>query len=349
MLELLVAVTLSTIVVAGLYGVFTIQSRQLMFQDTQMSMHQNLRFAADILSRTIRQAGYGTGGATRGLLGYDYGANSTSSAYTLPAVIASDGGTGAPDAITLVYAEPSIEMNTMVTTVEPCSTSNLTFDMSARNYGSLIDNYSASEMIMCWDYAPSGGIKSYLWKITTAGNSSTGKIGVASNSGNYSDFDASCSTTDNLPPIMSCSRATVVTYYIDSNGTDGIGPGSSKHPVLMMDLNYTYLTSGAAADDVPLVDDIEDMQFEYCAKNTDCSTESNWLDSLALDSNSKYQGQSLWMVRVSLLARTPREDVRDEHSETRPGLANRSAASTSDGYHRQILNTQVAIRNLRLL
>ena len=168
MLELLVAVSLSTIVVSGLYGVFTIQSRQLMFQDSQMSMHQNLRFAADILSRTIRQAGYGTGGATQGLLGYDYGAASTSSAYALPAVISSDGGTGAPDAITLVYAEPSIEMNTMVTTVEPCTTSSLTFDMSARNYSSLIGNYSASEMVMCWDYAPSGGIKSYLWKITTA-------------------------------------------------------------------------------------------------------------------------------------------------------------------------------------
>jgi hypothetical protein len=320
-----------------------------MFQDHQMSMHQNLRFAADILTRTIRQAGYGTGGATQGLLGYDYAASSTSSAYTLPAVISSDGGTGAADAITLVYAEPSIEMNTMVTTVEACTTTSLTFDMSARNYSSLISNYSASEMLMCWDYAPMGGIKSYLWSITTAGSSGTGKIGVASNSGNYSDFDSSCGTTENLPPIMSCSRATIVTYYIDANGTDGIGPGSSKHPVLMMDLNYTYLTSGAAADDVPLVDDIEDMQFEYCAKDTDCSTESNWLDALALNSSSKYQGQSVWMVRVSLMARTSREDVRDEHSETRPGLSNRSAASSSDGYHRQILNTQVAIRNLRLL
>ncbi len=343
------AVTLSTIVVSGLYGVFTIQSRQLMFQDTQMSMHQNLRFAADILTRTIRQAGYGTGGATKGLLGYDYGASSTSSAYSLPAVISSDGGTGASDAITLLYAESSVEMNTMVTTVEPCTTTSLTFDMSARNYSALIDNYAVNELIMCWDYAPSGGIKSYLWKITTAGSSGTGKIGVAGNSGNYSDFDASCGTTENLPPIMSCSRATIVTYYIDSNGTDGIGPGSAKHPVLMMDLNNTYLTSGAAADDVPLVDDIEDMQFEYCAKNTDCSTESNWLDALALNSSSKYQGQSVWMVRVSLMARTPREDVRDVHKETRPGLSNRSAASSSDGYHRQLLNTQVAIRNLRLL
>jgi len=349
MLELLVAVALSTIVVAGLYGVFTIQSRQLMFQDTQMSMHQNLRFAADILTRTLRQTGYGTGGSTRGIMGYDYTSGSTSDAYTLPSLIASDGGTSGADAITVIYAEPTIEMNTSVITLEPCSTTSLTFDMSSRNYSSLIENYSSDELLMCWDYLPSGQMKSYIWTMSGDGDSGTGTIAVESNSGSYADFDASCGITENLPPIMSCSRATVVTYYIDNDASDGIGPGSSDHPVLMMDLNYTYLSDGAADDDVPLVDDIEDLQFEYCPENVDCDESSSWQDGLELDGNSNYQGESAWMVRVSILARTPREDIRDEHSETRPGLGNRSGASSADGYHRQILNTQVAIRNLRLM
>jgi len=350
MLELLVAVSLSTIVVAGLYGVFTIQSRQLMFQDTQMSMHQNLRFAADILTRTIRLAGYGTGGATTGLMGYDYSSSSTSDAFKLPAVIATDGGNTDSDAITIVYAEPSVEMNTLVTTIEACSATNLTFDMDARNYSSLIENYSAGELLMCWDYAPSGGIKSYLWEIASDGDSGTGTIEILSNSGSYADFDASCDLTENLPPIMSCSRATVVTYYIDADASDGIGPGSAEHPALMMDLNYTYLLNGPTADDVPLVDDIEDMQFEYCLADQDCSENGSWTDTLDLDSSSEYEGESLWMVRVSLLARTPREDLRTEaYREKRPSLGNRNGASSSDGYHRQLLSTQVTIRNLRLL
>jgi prepilin-type N-terminal cleavage/methylation domain-containing protein len=349
MLELLVAVSLSTIVVSGLYGVFTIQSRQLMFQDTQMSMHQNLRFASDILTRTIRLAGYGTGGASRGLMGYDHNSSSTSDAFQLPAIIASDGGVSNSDAITILYAEPSVEMNTEVMTIEPCGATTLTFDMDARNYSSLIENYSAGELLMCWDYAPTGKMKSYLWEIASDGDSSTGTIAILSNSGNYADFDASCELTENLPPIMSCSRGTVVTYYIDADASDGIGPGSEDHPALMMDLNYTYLVSGPTADDVPLVDDIEDMQFEYCLADQDCSENTSWTDTLDLDNSAEYEGESLWMVRLSLLARTPREDLRQEHSETRPSMGNRSGASDSDGYHRQLLSTQVTIRNLRLL
>ena len=101
---------------------------------------------------------------------------------------------------------------------------------------------------------------------------------------------------------------------------------------------------------MPLVDDIEDMQFEYCLADQDCSETSSWTDTLDLDSSSEYEGESLWMVRLSLLARTPREDLRTEHhKETRPSLANRGGSSSSDGYHRQLLSTQVTIRNLRLL
>ena len=350
MLELLVAVSLSVVVVAGLYGVFQIQSRQLMYQDTQMYMHQNLRFAADILSRSTRMAGYGTGGATRGPMGYDYSADSSDDDYSLPALVAYDGGTSGTDAITVVYADPSLEMTSAVATIEACSATSITFDMSMRNYSSLIENYSSGELLMCWDYDSVGRVRSYVWEITADGDSATGAIDITSNSGTYSDFDSSCGTTENLPPIMNCSRGVVVSFYIDNDESDNVGPGSDEHPVLMMDLNFTYPSQGAVDDDVPLVDDIEDMQIEYCPADDDCSEESNWEDGLSLDGNGNYEGETAWMVRFSLVARTPREDVRTDHfSEKRPGVANHSASSTADGYHRQLLNTQVTIRNLRLL
>ena len=135
-------------------------------------------------------------------------------------------------------------MNTSVTVTESCSATDLTFNMAHKNYSSLITNYGADELMMCWDYKVTGSTESFLWKISTAGSSGTGTVGITSNSGVYSDFDSLCGTNENLPPIMWCSRANVVSFYVDDDASDGVGPGTSDHPVLMMDLNYTYPSSG---------------------------------------------------------------------------------------------------------
>ena len=354
LIELMMAVLISTVITSALFGLFKIQSRQLMHQDQQMSMHQNLRFAADILSRSARMAGYGTGGEVTGPMGYDYSADTTSDDYALPAIIAWDGGSAASDGITMVYADPSLEMNTSVAVTESCSASSLTFNMSHKNYSSLITNYAADELMMCWDYKVTGKVDSFLWNISTAGNASDGTVGITSNSGVYSDFDSACGTSENLPPILWCSRANVVSFYIDDDDTDGVGPGSADHPVLMMDLNYTYPSSGQSVDDVPLVDEIEDLQVEYCLKDSDCTADASWVDSLGLDDNGAYEGNSVWMVRFTLIARTQRTDLKSfeqskGHSKARPSIANRNAASSTDNYHRTITSTEVTVRNLRLL
>ena len=62
LLEMMVAIAIAAFVVAGLYGLFTVQSRQFLYQDLQMEMHQNLRFGTDVLSRSLRLAGYNTNG-----------------------------------------------------------------------------------------------------------------------------------------------------------------------------------------------------------------------------------------------------------------------------------------------
>ncbi len=340
MIEMITAVAVSLIVVGGLYSLFNLQSKQFMYQDAQMNMHQNLRFAADIISRTVRLSGYGTGGATRGVLGWD--GSSTTEDNVLPAVVSWDGGTTGTDAITLLYADPTLEMNSSILTVETCSTSTIDFDMTMLNYANLIDNYSSGELLMCWDYASIAGTRSWMWEIDGGGASASGQIGVTPNT--TADYLSDCGTTENLPPVMSCSRANVVTFYIDADSTDGAGPGSSAHPVLMMDLDFDYPGTGGSEDDIPLVDDIEDLQLAYCRADSDCSDDSAWVDDI-----TAAEGQEVWMVRINLIARTPRLDPRDIHEETRPGLENRSPTATEDGYYRQILTTSVTVRNLRTL
>jgi len=341
MIEMITAVAVSVIVVGGLYSLFNLQSKQFLYQDAQMNMHQNLRFAADIITRTARLAGNGTMGSATGVLGYD--GTSASSADTMPAVISHDGGTTDTDAITLIYADPTLEMNSSVLTVESCTTSTITFDMDMLNYSNLIGNFASGELLMCWDHAAIAGTRSWIWEIEGGGSSSTGQISVVDNS-SYNDFTNDCGTTENLPPVVTCSRGNVVTFYIDNDGTDGNGPGSVDHPVLMMDLDFDYLdTAGSGAgDDIPLVDDIEDLQIAYCPADSDCLDDSAWVDDLSLD-----EGMEVWMARITLIARTPRLDPRDQHQETRPGLENRAATSTEDGYYREMLTTSVSIRNLR--
>ena len=341
MVEMIIAVGISTIVVSGLYGLFTVQSRQFVYQDLRMSMHQNLRFGMDIVTRTVRMAGYGTGNATTGLWGYD--GSSFDDDDSLPPIVTYNGWDGTHDAITVVYGDPSLEIATSVLDTHLCEGTTLNFPMGTRNYSSLITNYNSGEILMCWDVANIMGIESYVWEINSAGNASTGTIGVVTNGG-YQDFRNVCATGDNLPPALSCSKAHIVTFYIDDSD-DSIGPGTPEHPVLMMDLDMDF----PAADDVPLVDDIEDMQLAYCVDDSGTTTTGcTWVNNADL---TNAQAASVWMVRVTMVARTPRPDPRDLHTESRPGTIedyNASGTYDEDNYYRQALTTVVTARNLRM-
>ena len=342
MLEVLIAIAISTIIVAALFGLFTVQSRQFLYQDMSMAMHQNLRFASDIIGRTGRMAGYGTGGATYGVLGYNGAISSDSS---LPAVISGDDWTGGAthDAVTFVYADPALEMMTAPLTIESATTTSITFPMGRKSYKTLIDNYEVGDLLLCWDYANASGTISYIWDIDSAGDSSTGQVGVSSNSGSYSDYDGVMSSSENLPPVLHCSLGHVVTLYIDDTD-DGVGPGSPDHPVLMMDLDFDFLDGTPDADDIPLVDDIENMQFRFCIDEADCTDDSSgWSDSVTVA-----QGQNVWMLRYYLTARSSKDDVRDIYTNTPIALASETVSSSADSYWRQYLTSSVTMRNLRL-
>ena len=343
MVEMMVAIVLSVIVVAGLYALFIGQSRAFLFQDMQQSMNQNARFAADVLSRNGRMAGYGTGGETAGAMGWD--GSSFSSADTMPAVISWDAWDTSreTDAVTFVYADPSVEMMTTISTLEDCSATEIAFDMNRYPYSTTIEQYSSGELLICWDYAPVVGTDSWLWVTDADGDKTGGTIGVADNSG-YADYASACD--GNLPPIMHCSRANVVTFYID-NTDDGIGPGSPEHPVLMMDLDFDFADGppGSDGDDIPLVDDVEDLQIEYCVEGDDCTDDSVWIDDMTLA-----QGKSAWMMRYTVVTRSRKEDTSGLHSMVPPSLANADCSGdTEDHYSRHALTTSVTFANLRVM
>ncbi|MDP2306850.1 MAG: PilW family protein [Pseudomonadota bacterium] len=338
LIELMFALVIGLFVVAALYNLFTAQVRQFVYQDLQMEMHQNTRLATDMMSRTARLAGYGTNGTTAGAFGYE-GVDSSS----LPAIISSNGtGPNGSDAITLVSMDPSLVVNTSSTFPPSCASTTLTVDTAALHNAARLAQYHEGELLMCYDYAAIGGFRSFLWPMTADANVTSGELSIGSGSA-YADYDISCPVADNLPLVMTCSRAEVVTFYIDNDDSDGIGAGSADHPVLMMDLDF----ESPDADDVPLVDNVEDIQFAYCLASgsglTDCSDPAAWVDEIDPDAAS-----DVYMIRISLVVRSSREDLRHLHVGQRPELEGNPASATTDHYFRQVLSTEVAVRNMRI-
>lgn len=344
LLEMMVAIAVAAFVTAALYATFSVQSRQFVTQDLQMEMNQNLRFATDMVTRSIRMAGYGSGGYVTGVLGPTNPGNSSEST-TLPVIIPWDAnGPNGTDAITIVYADPSLMMDTQNTVVESCSTTSITFRPGMLDNAEKLAQLSTGDLLICFDYADMRGMEAYLWEITGAPDLASGSVPVGDNTG-FADYDSVCSSAENLTPVMTCSKANVYTFYVDDQ-SDGVGPGSTDHPTLMLDMDMDW----PADDDVPLVDDIEDFQLEYCLEDAstgtvDCSVATNWVHGGAITATT--QAHLIWMVRMSIVARSSRQDPQDLYPGSRRALANRSAATSGDNYLRQYLSTEVAVRNLR--
>lgn len=60
LIEIMVSMVISSLVVAGIYGVYTIQQRSYTTQEKVTEIQQRLRSAVDFISRDIRMAGYST-------------------------------------------------------------------------------------------------------------------------------------------------------------------------------------------------------------------------------------------------------------------------------------------------
>lgn len=333
LIELLIALALAAFTIAGLYQLFTTQSRQLLMQDQQMELHQSMRFAADMVSRSVRIAGYGSPAEVRGVFGYP------SDAETLPAIVSYDAdGANGTDAISVFYADPGLTVDTRSDENEPCSGTELYFRPGMLDHSARLAEIEADQLFTCFDYADISGMNAWLWSVTADADYTNGVVYVSDGT-SYADYANEC--TDNLSPVMTCSKAHVMTFYVDDQD-DGIGAGSSSSPTLMLDLDQDWPED----DDVPLVNNVEDFQVEYCMDDgtgtIDCSDSGNWADSFTYSDI-----ENLWMVRLSFIVRSDRQEFSDRYKNVRPALGNRSAASSSDGYYRQVLTTEVTVRNIR--
>jgi type IV pilus assembly protein PilW len=104
-LELLVAIALGMVILAGLFRTFKVQQDSYVIQDQVSAMQQNLRVAMYMITRDLQMAGYYTN-YDRSQRPLDLNGNGAIDAGETgrPLVFATDGGSG-PDVITVVKAD----------------------------------------------------------------------------------------------------------------------------------------------------------------------------------------------------------------------------------------------------
>lgn len=340
LIELMVALAIGAFIVAALYQLFRAQMAQFVYQDLQMEMHQNARLAADILTRSGRMAGLGSSsGTTVGALG-----NGGNAQEPLSSVIFRDNiGNNGSDVVTFVSLDPSLLINTAAATPPPCGATTLNFSTTALHNAARIAQYRNDELMMCYDPASIGGYLSYLWRLNGDGDPTTGSVDIEDAS-IYADFQTVCNPLGNLPLVMMCSRAEVATFYIDAVD-DGVGPGTPQHPVLMMDLDF----EAPDDDDVPVVDNVEDMQLAFCLQKNSalglgkCNSDADWVQDI-----NASDVRDIYMVRFSLVVRSGREDLVRTRTGSRPALEDNPGSVDTDFYFRQVVSTEVTVRNLRM-
>lgn len=338
LLELIVAMAASVAVASSVYAVMITQGRTYDMQEGMTKLQQSMRLAMDFMTRNISLAGYGTRGFA--LTSISLGVTGS-----LPAVRVYEGGSGATDAIQVVYADPSKLAMTAWATNQACSSTSLKFQNASE-----VLYFQDYDYLLCFDIADMNSVKSFLLKKTALDNS-TGVVTVSAPTDNpaFSGTTGDCPSTGNYPPDMQCGAANILTFYIDANSSDGIGPGSATHPVLMMSSNIASMNSVAKvtplAADVALADNIEDLQIQVCSTSISKTCDSTgWTNSSSTDITPT-GAIAVKQVRISMWARA-----------NSPVVAGSKVASvlnpltgTKDGYQRQRLRSTMLLRNMRLL
>jgi prepilin-type N-terminal cleavage/methylation domain-containing protein len=356
LIELMIAIALSTLVLVLIYTVFINQTAAYRAQADMGTMQQNLRVAMEMLSRDVSMAGYGTSwdGASWGNQGHGsaFAAYVGTDSQPLYAMwIEQDFPTGSGhDAIELLMQNPNrATWAWAMGSALDCTISNLVFHADYAAAATQYDPATGATQVMCFQPHHKGKPGSFLWSV--AGTGAGGQVPVGTNA--QADYTTEC--TETLPQRMICAPPRWVAYYIDDDNSDGIGIGSPSQPVLYFvpDVALAMATTGQYPhpDDIPIALGIEDLQAEVCLGGTglDCQLPASWTAGFDLRGGT-VDWNDLTAVRLHVVARTLRPDPArtndsaplDPDPDDGFSLANTGVA---DGYHRRLGTTEVQVRN----
>ena len=226
LVELLVAMSLSGIIVSAVYSLFIHQNKSFIVQGQVTETQQNLRGALEIMGLDIKMAGFGF--STTGTASYYNG----SGIVTLKSVVPTNSTTG-PDSIQISYGDNALK-------------SKLTAPMATHSDPLLVENaagFQVNDIILISD-----GTNASLLQITGI---NALQLLHASVSGNL-----------NPPAGMTFFPRTYLTgswVYKLKNGSYRITNANPNHPRL--EVNWAGAWTGGTFQS--LAEDIEDLQIAY--------------------------------------------------------------------------------------
>lgn len=309
LVEVMAALVILSIALTAVFATFISQQRSFTVQNRVAEMQQNLRQAAEYMSRDIRVAGYGIPGnitIPNNLVAA--GVTSIRSFYP------KDNTTG-PDQIYLLYFfdMDDNQRSTWNTATMASGAGTVTVD----NTGGFL---STGELVIVTD-----GVNAQLFETIS-------KTANALNFGGVT-FPGTASNTylpGSPPPAMSTvAKARFVRYFIDST-TD------PAHPTLMVDRM-------AGLPPQPVADDIEDLQLSYGLDTSGGGAVTAWRNRLGDPVLTAAEIPQIRQVRLQIIARTRLPEA--GWAETRPALGNQAAGAGADGYRRRIYDIVIDVRN----
>ncbi|RLB04962.1 MAG: hypothetical protein DRG83_03635 [Deltaproteobacteria bacterium] len=321
LIELLVALFISAILVAGIYSLFITQQRSYSVQDQVAAVQQDARAAITLMARELRMAGFLTGPGSSG--GFTDGSDTFSiNGYNF-AVVPSN-STNGPDSITVVFAAKELGE------VESIGSGSVTLDRNVDNYFKTNGTLNPTKCYVSFETL--GG---RIFRVTNV-STSQGKTILTLSSFEPGEIDIG----------EKVFGVKAITYTLNADHSElerneNTGGGAQA-------------IAGAAGE----FEVVEDLQIAYQVEGVSYWTFDGVTETAKgeiNDSTLPSDNTHIRLIRINLVVRTPREDPEevkkppDQRSYYRPAVEDHPASNTRDGHRRRILTTVVKVRNLGLV
>lgn len=352
LVELMVAILISMIVLAGVLQVMFTSKTTFLSQEEMSYIQENARFALDVIGRDIQAAGYlgcASSGAELALVGKvdasaaefwgpeavvgfagSDGTNTFPQAYRdkVRSIVGATGGDPIPDSIIVRGAEG------VSRDVKGHSGTSLELDSAS---GIAEGDYLA---VVGEDCVSAGVIRVATVGGNTigyGGNAICSGIGEAIRSvpGQSLICDAACNCTGAGSGAVGYSAGATVQAYNSSAYFIGTSNSASEQPAL----KRVRLRDGKATQVEELALGVEDMELHYGVDSNGDGAVESYLDASAFAAGGAEWGQVV-AVRVSLLFRSQSPSLADAQAQN-DLLGN----SYNDRYMRQVVTSTYRLRN----
>lgn len=324
LIELLIAIAVSGIVLAGVTQILTISSSSYSRQEEMAAMQQNVRMAKMFLERDSRMAGCGLQNF------FDKGTR------VYPVEFTNAGGQSSTDILIINYVDLD---NGSCANVLPQLTLNGSMPAASAEA-------TVNEDLTDTTPPPSPPYSTWDSAFTCAGTSYGGtpfkefQAIITSPDGSKSDVVYITQVQANSNKIQNRPYA-----GFDNKIINSYPPGSTINffsNTTLTRITYSYSNGSLLRNNQAIADNLEDLQFAFGLDTDADGVVDSWINNRDLTNAEKDQVR---LVRINVLGRTSREHPGP--SDTRPAIEDRAAGTSPDKFGRQLFQITVMPRNLR--